>query len=189
MLIPRVNASDHILGLPRPDAVVLVEYGSYDCARCHDSYLAVKDIQRFLGNHLTYVFRPLPTSTDENSLAFRAAEAAEAAGSQGWFWEMHDQLFEHQVQLDDAHLARYAEKIALDTARFKREMEERKHSRRVQRSIEYAAMARIGKVPAFFIDDISFMGSPDLDDLLWTIEDVLVQRSSVATGSAGQWKR
>jgi protein-disulfide isomerase len=175
MLIPQVNASDHILGLPGPDSVVLVEYGSYDCARCHDSYYAVRDIHRFLGNHLTYVFRPLPTSADENSLAFRAAEAAEAAGSQGWFWEMHDQLFEHQVQLDAAHLSRYAEAIALDTARFKREMEERKHSRCVQRSIEYATMSRIEKIPAFFINDIRFNGHPDVDELLSTIEDVLIQ--------------
>ena len=173
MLIPRVNATDHILGLPRPDSVVLVEYGSYDCARCHDSYHAVKDIQRFLGNHLTYVFRPLPTSKDANSLAFRAAEAAEAAASQGWFWEMHDQLFEHQVQLDDAHLARYAEKVSLDTDRFKREMNDRTYSGRVQRSIKYAAMSHIEKIPALFINNVPFSGYPDVDDLLCTIEDAL----------------
>ena len=54
----------------------------------------------------------------------RAAEAAEAAGAQEKFWEMHDELFTHQQALEDHDLSRYAGHIGLDGERFAREMAE-----------------------------------------------------------------
>lgn len=171
MLIPRVNDNDHIIGLPGADSVVLVEYGSYDCAKCHDSYYVVRDIQRFLGNHLTYVFRPFPLSCDERSPSFRAAEAAEAAGAQGWFWEMHDHLFEHQFQLDDLHLARYAQNLSLDIDRFHRELNAQKYVRCVRESLRNGVLSGIKRIPALFINGRPYEGPLDLDELFCHIEE------------------
>lgn len=171
MLIPAVNKQDHILGLPKARSVVLVEYGSYDCPECYNAYFAVKDIQRYLGNHLIYVFRQFPSS-DERSASFRAAEAAEAAGAQGWFWEMHDLLFEHQLQLDEAHLDLYARALPLDADRFRREMKSRRYAGSVRDSIKSGVLSGVRQGPAFFINGRPYDGSAELDDLFCRIVDV-----------------
>jgi protein-disulfide isomerase len=61
-----------------------------------------------MGAHLRFVFRNFPGSPMHHPHAQQAAEAAEAAAAQGHFWEMGDQLFEHQDQLDRQHLRVYA---------------------------------------------------------------------------------
>jgi formate-nitrite transporter family protein len=171
MLIPAVNKQDHILGVPETRRVVLVEYGSYDCPECYSAYFIVKDIQRYLGNHLAYVFRQFP-SCDERSVSFRAAEAAEAASSQGWFWEMHDLLFEHQFQLDERHLEFYAAALPLDADRFRRELKSRTYAGRVRESLKSGVLSGVRGGPTFFINGRRYDGRPELDELLCRIEDI-----------------
>src|SRR5258708_38612881 len=105
-LTPAVSERDHIQG-PADARVTLVEYGDYQCPSCLQAYPIMIDIQEHLGDRMRLVFRNFPLTTVHPD-AQRAAEAAEAAGAQGQFWEMHDYLLEDQVHLDDAHLVRYA---------------------------------------------------------------------------------
>src|SRR4030081_3579465 len=106
VLDPAVNAErDHILG-PADAPVTLVEYGDFECPFCGRSYPAVKAIRRRLGDRLRFVFRHFPRP--EHAHARHAAEAAEAASTQGRFWQMHDMLFEHQGALEDTDLVGYA---------------------------------------------------------------------------------
>ena len=171
MLIPTVNSSDHVLGLPKAGSVELVEYGRYDCPESYSAFFIIKDIQRYLGNHLIYIYRQFP-SCDERSISFRAAEAAEAVGAQGWFWEMHDLLFEHQWQLDDAHLELYAKSLPLDTDVFQREMKKRTFARLIRNSLKSAVLSGVRRCPAFFINGQPYGGKLELDELLCRIEDV-----------------
>src|SRR5947208_13365300 len=120
-LTPPVTERDHVQG-PKTAKVTLVEYGDYQCPSCLQAYPIMIDIQEHLGDRMRLVFRNFPLTTVHPD-AQRAAEAAEAAGAQDKFWEMHDYLFEHQAHLDDAHLLRYAAKIGLDTARLQRDLE------------------------------------------------------------------
>ena len=69
------------------------------------------------GDDLRYVWRHLPL-TDVHPYAQLAAEAAEAAAKQGKFWEMHDQLLDHQGELTAKDLMRYAAGIGLNTEQF-----------------------------------------------------------------------
>jgi len=170
MLIPSLNGNDHIWGAPEKGRVVLVEYGSYDCAECYGAHFAVKDIQRYLGNRMTYVFRQFP-SCDERSRSFRAAEAAEAAGAQERFWEMHDLLFENQFRLDERHLELYAETLRLDGERFRRDLKTRKYAPHVRRLLAGGVLSGVKKCPAFFINGERYDGACDLDDLLCSIVD------------------
>src|ERR1700720_264160 len=94
-----VTAEDHIQG-PEDAPITLVEYGDYECPHCGAAHPIVKEIRRRLGNGLRFAFRHFPLSRIHPH-AERAAEAAEAAGAQGKFWQLHDQLFEHQDALDD----------------------------------------------------------------------------------------
>src|SRR3989442_13995744 len=106
---------DHIQG-PIDAPIALVEYGDYECPYCGEAYPIVKAIQEQLGERLCFVFRNFPLS-NMHPYAEHAAEAAEAAGAQGKFWEMHDLLFENQDALHDEALAQYAQSLGLDAGR------------------------------------------------------------------------
>ena len=117
-----VTERDHISGA-QDAPVTLLEYGNFECIHCGSAYPAIKEVKKVLGVNLRFVFRHFPiVQTHPHSL--RAAEAAEAAGAQGKFWEMHDQLFAHQPALEDHNLSRYAKHIGLDVERFARDMAE-----------------------------------------------------------------
>jgi NhaA family Na+:H+ antiporter len=94
LTMPVSEARDHIMG--RADApVTLVEYGDYECPHCRQVYPVIAALQEALGDRLRYVFRHFPIRTSHPH-AQLAAQAAEAAGAQGKYWEMHDLLFNHQ---------------------------------------------------------------------------------------------
>src|SRR5277367_5794017 len=103
---------DHIQG-PIDAPVTLLEYGDYQCPFCGEAYHTVKAVQAELGEQLCFAFRNFPL-TNVHPYAEHAAEAAESAGAQGRFWEMHDLLFENQEALADEDLARYASALGLD---------------------------------------------------------------------------
>ena len=107
-----VSSRDHVRGSPLAK-VTLVGYGDFTCPDCAKSYRTVKKIQAEMGSRLRYVFRSfLEAPLDKESEG--AAEAAESAGAQGKFWEIHDRMFENQGAADQLHLAKHAEAIGLD---------------------------------------------------------------------------
>jgi protein-disulfide isomerase len=92
-LNPAVNSKDHIQG-KNTAPLELVEYGDYQCPHCGHAYPIIKNLQRSLGANLKFVFRNFPLS-EMHPDAFNAAVAAEAAGLQQKFWDMHDIIFEN----------------------------------------------------------------------------------------------
>jgi protein-disulfide isomerase len=108
--IPPVADSDHVRG--PADGVAVIEYGDFECPFC--AALSLKLRQRA---GLRHVFRHFPVRSS-HPRAWAAACAAEAAGLQGRFWEMHDSLFEDQGRLEDPHLWRRASELGLDVERF-----------------------------------------------------------------------
>src|SRR5450631_2545661 len=133
-LKPAVNAKDHFQG-PEDAGIELVEYGDYQCPHCGRAYPLIKHIQEKLGNKLKFVFRNFPLA-DAHPNAMHAAIAAEAAGAQDKFWEMHDIIFENQVHLADSHLVRYAATIGLDIELFKTDFEKPEFAGRVEADFE-----------------------------------------------------
>jgi len=84
--------------------------------------------------------------------AMAAAMAAEAAGKQGKFWEMHDKLFENAKELTDENFAKWADEIGIDTAKFKKDLEDEGLKKKVldQQKLGMSLGAR--GTPAFFIN-------------------------------------
>lgn len=88
------NIADHVYGNPNGKAV-LIEYGDYQCPGCGTAYPILKEVSEEYKDKMAFVFRNFPlTSIHPNAKA--AAAAAEAAGLQGKYWEMHDKLYEEQ---------------------------------------------------------------------------------------------
>lgn len=117
MLIPPVSDRDHAQGLATA-TFTLVEYGDYHDPRCAAAQPWIKALQAQMGDRLCFVFRHFPAA----GLYPHAAEAAEAAGFQHQFWEMHDTLFAHQSALGNGHLVEYANDLKLDTSQFLRDV-------------------------------------------------------------------
>src|SRR5262245_43150826 len=96
-LNPPVGPEDHVRG--SPDALVtLVEYGDFECPYCARAHLVLQEVERRLGRDMRFVFRHFPLA-EKHPHALAAAEAAEAAGAQGRFWQMVDALYEDQDAL------------------------------------------------------------------------------------------
>ncbi len=108
-----VSARDHIDG-PAYAPVTLLEYGDYECPYCGQAYVILQELKEVFGEQLRMVFRHFPLAT-LHPHAQPAAEAAEAAGAQGQFWEMHGMLFENQQALEDEDLYEYAADLGLES--------------------------------------------------------------------------
>ena len=154
---------DHIRG--GEDALVtLVEYGDYECPYCGQAEVAIRELLSSFGDDLRYVWRHLPLN-DVHQHADLAAEAAEAAGAQGAFWEMHDLLLDHQEALDARDLDRYAEQLGLDTDRFWNDIREHRHAAHIADDVASADASGVTGTPAFFINGKRHEGAYDVDTL------------------------
>ena len=163
-----VSQRDHVQGLPAA-AVTLVEYGDYECPHCGEAHPIVKQVQKILGDELRFVFRHFPL-TKIHPHAERAAEAAEAAGAQESFWQMHDLLFENQQTLDDLHFLRFAQILELDLERFSRELAQGMYREKVREDFMSGVRSGVNGTPTFFINGIRHDGSWDMPSLLFAIE-------------------
>ena len=168
-LVLPVGTRDRVQG-SRDATVMLLEYGDFECAHCAAAFPTVKVITRWLRGALCYAFRHFPAS-DKHPNALRAAEAAEAAGAQGRFWEMHDLLCEHSPALGTVHLKRYAQRLGLDVGRFERERREHTYLEKVREDMASGVASGVTGTPTFFINGVRYRGEVDLDSLLAAIEE------------------
>ena len=163
-----VGARDHAEGsLDAP--VVLVEYGDYECPDCLNAWPIVKELRQRLGDSLAVVFRHFPRS-NIHPRASAAAQAAEAAASQGKFWEMHDLLFKNQKRLADLDLTHLALRLGLEIYRFQTDYERPSHLRRIAEDLDSGAASGVKGTPTFFINGCRYRGDRDLPSLLSAIE-------------------
>jgi protein-disulfide isomerase len=160
-----VSERDHLRGSLAAAAVVLVEYGDYECPHCAMAQPIVDAAGVALGEELCTVFRHFPL-VQIHPRAQRAAEAAEAAGAQGVFWPMHEMLFANQPAFDDAALADYADALGLDLARFASELLSGAHEQRVRADFIGGVRSGVNGTPTFFINGARYDGAHDLHSLL-----------------------
>lgn len=159
-----ISKRDHIQG-PIDAPSTLLEYGDYECPFCGRAYSIVKALQQTLGDNLCFAFRNFPL-TNMHPHAEHAAEAAESAGAQGKFWEMHDSLYENQDALDDADLARYAAELGLDVDRLLREVVTSAYSKRIREDFMSGVRSGVNGTPTFFVNGHRHDGGYDFESLL-----------------------
>jgi len=158
-LILPVGERDHRQG-GMGALATLVEYGDYQCEHCGAAYSFIKEAQRVLGEDLLFIFRNFPL-TGAHPFAALAAEAAEAAGSQGRFWEMHDLLYENQDNLGEALVVKAAQELRLDSRQFIADLQNRKFKGRVREDFMSGVRSGVSGTPGFFINGSKYMGPWD----------------------------
>ncbi len=159
------KATNHVTGKGQK-GVTLMEYGDYQCPICGLYYPSVKQVTNQLNNDIYFQFRNLPLPSLHKN-AYAAARAAEAAGIQNKYWEMHDKLYENQAEWSENSAAqdifnKYAQQIGLDVTKFKQDYA----GSQVNSSInaDLAAFAKTGQeqaTPSFFING-KFVPNGDL---------------------------
>jgi NhaA family Na+:H+ antiporter len=161
---PPVDPARDQIRRPIDAPLTLVEYGDFECPFCSRSTGAVEELHARLGDRLRYVFRHAPL-TDVHVHAQLAAEAAEAAGEQGRFWEMHDRLFASQDRLATTDLLDHAAALGLDVQRFARDLGSGRYTRRVQQDLDSAEGSGVTGIPTFFVNGRRHIGPHDAETL------------------------
>ena len=153
-----VAATDHVLG-PEHAPVTVVEYGDFECPNCKQAAPAVKLLMQRFPERVRFVYRHFPLES-LHPHALQAAEAAECAGEQGQFWQMHDLLFANQEHLKLPQLRAYGERLQLDMARFDSELRDQVYLQRIREHIDGGLRSRLKSTPGFFVNgiivDVSF---------------------------------
>jgi protein-disulfide isomerase len=163
-----VTEKDHIQG-PDDALVTMVEYGDFECPYCGHAYYIVKQLQADLGDTFRFVFRNFPLLQIHPN-AMQAAYAAEAAGLQGKFWEMHDLIYEHQEGLEDHNLVSFAYFLDLDTSRFVEDMTSDAVRKKVHDDFWSGVRSGVNGTPTFFINGKRHEGSYAYEELRAAIE-------------------
>ena len=135
------------------DGSVVIVYGDYECPYCARTDLLLADLP------LTLVFRHFPVPS-KHPRARTLALAAEAAGLQGRFWEMHESLFGDQGHLDDPHLWQRARDLGLDLQRFQADRRSSELDERVTRDFRSGVRAGVMSTPTLFVDGELCPGVP-----------------------------
>ncbi len=152
----KTNAdSAHIRGNPNAP-VTLEEFGDFQCPPCGQFAGFVQELLREYDSRLRVVFRNFPLPAHEH--AREAAQAAEAAGLQGKFWEMYDTLYREQSLWSNASNARelfesYAGTIGLDVDQFKKDMDSDKVRERIDSDHARADFLGVKVTPTLFINN------------------------------------
>jgi protein-disulfide isomerase len=154
--VPPASAEDHIRG--PEDALVVIEYADFECPYC------AALTARLDGRRLRRVFRHFPVRSS-HPRAWAASCAAEAAGLQGRFWDMHDSLFADQSRLEDPHLWERARALGLDLERFDADRRSDQVVARVKRDFASGVRAGVVTTPAVFAGGKLHAGQIDLEGL------------------------
>lgn len=151
------HIADHVYG-DANSKVVFVEYGDFQCPSCGGAYAQVKSATESYKDKVAFIFRNFPLTTLHPN-ARAAAAAAEAAGLQGKYWEMHNMLYEGQADWESLSgdqrtniFVSYASQLKLDTAKFKTDIASSTVNSKI--SFDQAVGNKIGvnATPTFYLD-------------------------------------
>ena len=154
-----IHRDDHMQG-SKNAAIVLVEYGDYQCPYSRAAHAAVKDLQRRLGEQLCFVYRHFPL-TEKHPFAELAAEAAEAAAEQGKFWEMHETLFELQPVFGPDLIPELAERLDMSVEALCEDMRTRRFQGLVEQIAASGTHIGVEETPTFFVNGERHEGDSD----------------------------
>ncbi len=135
--------------------VTLVEFGDYQCPGCGAAHSVVKQMLKDFDGKINFVFRNFPLSMHKNSRP--GAFAAEAAGQQNKFWQMHDKIFENQTawsNLDDPMKVfdQYAKDLGLDVKKFDADVNSGAILDKVKRDLDDGTALAVSSTPTFYVN-------------------------------------
>ncbi|HKA68729.1 MAG TPA: thioredoxin domain-containing protein [Actinomycetes bacterium] len=181
--VPSVTSEDHLRG-PAGAAVTVIEYGDYECPYCRG---AARDVHLLLDRYpetVRFVFRNFPIP-QLHPHAEQAAEAAEAAASQGMFWEMYELLLQTSSHLDTRSLEGYAGLLGLDVARFRSDLASHAYAARIERDVREGIRNGVNATPKFYVNGERIDGKLPLEGLVDAVRSAVEADSARLTSKSG----
>ena len=151
-----------------PAKVVIVEYSDFECPFCSRGAKTVEDILKNHGKDVYFIYKHNPLGFHPN--AEPAARAAEAAGMQGKFFEMHDKMFADYKNLTQDNFEKWAKELGLNVAKFKTDMNSQKVKDIVKADVAESARVGARGTPNFFVNGIPVRGALPYERFKPTIE-------------------
>ena len=175
-----VAVSDTDWSKGKADAtVVLVEYGDFQCPACAAYFGLVREVAEGYKDRVKIVYRQFPLKNIHPN-AELAAKASEAAGKQGKFWEMHDQLFQNQSGWSSASNAKakevfigYAQVIKLNIDQFKKDIDSDEIEDLVNADIESGNASNVTATPTFFLNGKKITNPQSVDQFRTLFDNAL----------------
>lgn len=161
-----LTKADRIKGSKNAKAV-LIEYSDFQCPACKAYFPIVKKIADSFKDKISIVYRHFPLPQHQN--AQKASYAAEAAGNQGKFWEMHDLLFKNQNDWADksnadALFLSYAKELKLNEEQFKKDIQSKIIRDKVYADVLSGQQAEVNSTPTFFLNGEKLENPSNLDE-------------------------
>lgn len=175
--------NDPFLG-PEDAKVTIIEFSDYQCPFCRSFWRGtlnqIKSEYIDSGKSVKFVYRDFPLSSI-HPLAQKYAEAAECAGDQNRYWEMHDKIFQEQDKLgqgtissyDIGDIKRWAGELGLKTQEFNQCLDSGKYAEEVKKDFDEGAAAGVGGTPTFFINGRATVGAQPFENLKTIIDQEL----------------
>lgn len=167
-----VGEKRHLIGSDSAK-VTVVEFADFQCPACGAAHPVVQQVLSDYGDDVEYIFRHFPLPGHKN--ARLAARAAEAAGVQGKFFEMHDMLFENQEEWSESNKAEeiftgYAESLGLEKEKFLEDLKNDDLNQAIQNDQNTGIELGVNSTPTFFIDGVMHPGVVSYQDFKEIIE-------------------
>lgn len=166
---------DAVKGDPKAP-VTIVEFSDYECPFCgrfyQQTFLQINEKYIKTGK-VKFVYRDFPLSF--HTQAQKAAEAAECAGEQGKYYEMHDLLFTKGVQEGVTGFKQYAKEIGLDTTKFNSCLDSGQMASEVKKDMADGAAAGIQGTPGFFVNGVVISGAQPFEAFQQVIDAALAK--------------
>jgi len=147
-------------------AIVLVEYGDYECPHCAKAWALVQKLMEEFDDQLLFEFRNFPLR-EIHPMAMVGAQAAEAAGIQGKFWEMHNFLFRNQSRLSLDFTIYLADELELNLGQFLNDRDNSVVIEKIEHDLDTGEQIGIDRTPAFLINNMRLNSYDETYDSLY----------------------
>jgi len=185
--------SNHIKG-ENTKNVTLVEYGDFQCPVCYSYYPTVEQVFNKYKSDIAFQFRNFPL-TQLHPNAFAGARAAEAAGLQNKYWEMHDLLYQNQdpngasgwvaSSTPQSFFNTFAQQIGINVDQFKKDYASSKVNDTINADLKAGKDLKVDGTPSFFLNgkmielkDLVTNGTPDVEKFNKLIDDAIAKSDS-----------
>lgn len=154
--------------------VTIVEFSDYQCPACKSMSTIIDEVVKEYPNEVRLVYRNFPLSYHQFS--FKAATAAEAAGKQDKFWDMHDLIFANNTQLSDDKFLEFAQKLGLNIEQFRQDMSSTEINDKIKRDLDEGQNTlQIQGTPTFYLNNVEYKGNYNIDGFKTEINKILAE--------------
>lgn len=178
------NIGDHVFGNAK-SKVILIEYGDYQCPGCKGAFTRVKTLSEAYKDQIAFVFRNFPLTTIHPN-ARAAAGAAEAAGLNGKFWEMHDSLYTNQTSWENltgeertAAFTGYATALGVSKDAFTASLSDNAVNQKISFDQAIAKKINVDSTPTFYLNGVMLEGT------VWSSEAKFAEAINAELKKAG----